>query len=98
MQHDADAEQVLHHCQALIAELPDAQQRQVINALAAGRYERRILDRVKRGSATTSGEAAIDGAATDPAPFGGESGCRVPATDSARNPDSGTVAAAWNLP
>lgn len=77
----ADAEQVLQHCQALIAQLPDSQQRQVINALAAGRYEQRILDRVKRGSATTSASASIGGAATPSGLAGGTRRTRGAATD-----------------
>lgn len=77
----ADMEQIIQQCHDLLAQLPDAQQRQAVNRLAVRRYERRILDRVRRGSATTSSSASIGGAATPSGLAGGTRRTRGAATD-----------------
>lgn len=70
----ATAEQVFQHCQAILAQLPDPWQRQVVNQLALAR-------RKTRGSATTSGEAGIDGAAKPPGPLPAALRIRAAAAD-----------------
>lgn len=63
-----DIEQIIQQIQAILAPLPDSQQRQVINRLAVLRYERRWMERATRGTANDPAEPAIDGAATLPDP------------------------------
>lgn len=73
---DPAVELVVQRCQALLGSLTDSQQRQAVNALAIQRVEQRIIQRLQASSLARS----TGGTATDPAPFGGDAGCRGTAT------------------